>query len=157
MICQPVVSTMAVALLCSQDNPTKPVHAPRLPTQLRKGKPVALVIDDERLIADTICRILNKSGFEAFPAYSGTAALERASQCCPDIVISDVIMPDIDGIATATSLLEKCPSVQIVLLSGLAAGAQMMERAQLEGFRFHMLAKPVHPDDLLATLHGLGF
>jgi hypothetical protein len=66
-------------------------------------------------------------------------------------------MPELDGIATATSLLEKCPSAKILLLSGQAAGAEMMERAQLEGFSFHMLAKPVHPDDLLAMLRRLGF
>ena len=157
MACQPVVSTLAVALLCAQDQPPQPAPVLSFQPEVRTGKPVALVIDDERLIADTICRILNRSGFDALAAYSGKAAIEQAAERCPDIVISDVIMPELDGIATATSLLEKCPSAKILLLSGQAAGAEMMERAQLEGFSFHMLAKPVHPDDLLAMLRRLGF
>jgi CheY-like chemotaxis protein len=68
-----------------------------------KGKKI-LVVDDERIIADTIVAILLRHGFEATAAYSGSEAIERAGQFCPDSVISDVVMPGINGIETAISL-----------------------------------------------------
>jgi CheY-like chemotaxis protein len=116
-----------------------------------------LVIDDERIIADTIAQILDRSGFDALPAYSGKSALEQARAICPDVVITDVVMPGLNGIETAKLLLEHCPATRILLLSGQAASQEMITNARAEGFEFELLAKPLHPDDLLAVLQRLGF
>jgi DNA-binding NtrC family response regulator len=115
------------------------------------------VVDDEHIIADTIAQILKMKGFEAVPLYSGWAALEHASVRCPDVVITDVVMPGLNGIETAKRLLEHCPSTRILLLSGQAATAEMMQQARADGFDFELLAKPLHPDDLLTALRHLGF
>ncbi len=56
-----------------------------------KTKPKVLVVDDERVIADTLSMILNQSGFEARAVYSGEGALELAQSFAPDMLISDVI------------------------------------------------------------------
>jgi CheY-like chemotaxis protein len=116
-----------------------------------------LVVDDERLIADTIAQVLNRSGFEATPIYSGGDALDRARVHCPDIVITDVLMPELNGIELARLCAERCPETQILLLSGQAATAAMIERARAEGLDFKLLAKPLHPEDLLDALRRLGF
>ena len=63
------------------------------------AKPRVLVVDDERVIADTLAIILNQNGFDASAVYTGTAAVDRARDTRPDLIISDVIMPDMNGLS----------------------------------------------------------
>jgi len=120
----------------------------------KKSKPKVLVVDDERVIADTLAIILNQHGFEAAAVYTGTAAVERARNTQPDLIISDVIMPDMNGIEAAINIRQFLPSCKILLFSGQAATADLLESARLKGYEFEILAKPVHPQDLLAKLRG---
>jgi CheY-like chemotaxis protein len=117
-------------------------------------KPKVLVADDERVIADTLAIILNQSGFEATAVYSGEKAVETAKALRPDMLISDVIMTDLNGIDAAIKIREMLPSCKILLFSGQAATADLLDRAQGQGHQFEILAKPVHPQDLLAKLRG---
>jgi CheY-like chemotaxis protein len=117
-------------------------------------KPKVLVADDERVIADTLAMILNQSGFEARAAYSGEKALEIASSFAPDMLISDVIMADLNGIDAAIQLRNLLPKIKILLFSGQAATADLLEKARTQGYEFEILAKPVHPQDLLTKLRG---
>jgi CheY-like chemotaxis protein len=116
------------------------------------SKPKVLVVDDERVIADTLAIILNQHGFEAAAVYTGTAAVERAKVVRPDLVISDVIMPDMNGIEAAIHIRKFLPGCKILLFSGQAATADLLENARAQGHEFEILAKPVHPQDLLAKL-----
>lgn len=117
-------------------------------------KPKVLVADDERVIADTLAIILNQSGFEATAVYSGEKAVETAQTLRPDMLISDVIMTDLNGIDAAIKIREILPKCKILLFSGQAATADLLDRAQGQGHQFEILAKPVHPQDLLAKLRG---
>src|SRR5215469_3169820 len=117
-------------------------------------KPKVLVADDEHVIADTLAMILNQSGFQALAVYSGEKALELAPDFKPDMLISDVIMADLDGIAAAIRIREVLPSIKILLFSGQAATADLLEKAHAQGYDFEILAKPVHPQDLLSKLRG---
>lgn len=117
-------------------------------------KPRVLVVDDERVIADTLAIILNQSGFDASAVYTGTDAVETARADEPDLIISDVIMPDMNGIEAAIRIRQILPGCKILLFSGQAATADLLEKARLEGHEFEILAKPVHPQDLLAKLRG---
>ena len=117
-------------------------------------KPRVLVVDDERVIADTLTIIMNQSGFDASAAYTGTAAVERAREEKPDLIISDVIMPDMNGIEASIRIRQLLPECKILLFSGQAATADLLEKARQEGHEFEILAKPVHPQDLLAKLRG---
>jgi CheY-like chemotaxis protein len=109
-------------------------------------------VDDERVIADTLSIILNKNGFDASAVYSGSAAVARAREIKPELVISDVIMDDMNGIDAAIRIRELLPRCKILLFSGQAATADLLEKARKEGHEFEILAKPVHPQDLLAKL-----
>ena len=115
-------------------------------------KPRVMVADDERVIADTLAMILNQSGFEARAVYSGEGALELAESFQPDMLISDVIMADLNGIDAAIRLRALLPAIKVLLFSGQAATADLLEKARKEGYEFDILAKPVHPQDLLARL-----
>ena len=119
-----------------------------------KAKPRVLVADDERVIADTLAIILNQAGYEASAVYSGTSAVEQAKAVRPDLLISDVIMPDMNGIDAAIKIRAALPSCKILLFSGQAATADLLENARQQGHEFEILAKPVHPQDLLAKLKG---
>jgi CheY-like chemotaxis protein len=119
-----------------------------------KPKRRVLVVDDEQVIADTLSIILNKAGFDASPVYTGTAAVESARTLQPDLIISDVIMPDMNGIEAAIQIRAFLPGCKILLFSGQAATADLLESARAKGHEFEILAKPVHPQDLLAKLAG---
>ena len=115
-------------------------------------KPRVLVVDDEQVIADTLARILELNGYDASAVYTGTAAVEGARSLRPDLIISDVIMPDMNGIEAAISIRRFLPDCKILLFSGQAATADLLENARKQGHEFEILAKPIHPSDLLAKL-----
>jgi len=120
----------------------------------KNAKPKVLVADDERVIADTLAMILNQSGFNARAVYSGENALELASTFEPDMLISDVIMDDLNGIDAAIRIKALLPRIKILLFSGQAATADLLEKARTQGYEFEILAKPVHPQDLLTKLRA---
>lgn len=111
-----------------------------------------LVVDDEILIADTIVQILNRNGFIAEAAYSGEQAIESARRHCPELVLSDVLMPQIDGIESAIAIRQLCPDTRIILFSGQAATVEILDRARARGYDFELLAKPIHPTLLIERL-----
>ncbi len=119
-------------------------------------KPKVLVVDDERVIADTLAIILERAGFDSTPIYTGKDAIEQALARKPDLVISDVIFTneEINGIDVAIRIRKELPACKILLFSGQAATADLLERAREQGHEFEILAKPVHPQDLLAKLRG---
>jgi CheY-like chemotaxis protein len=111
-----------------------------------------LVVDDERLIADTLAAILTEHGFVAFKAYGGEEAVRMAEALRPEIVLSDVLMPKMSGVEMAIHIKQSLPSTRIVLLSGQAATAELMRQAAAEGHNFELLAKPIHPEELVPRL-----
>jgi CheY-like chemotaxis protein len=114
--------------------------------------PRILVVDDEKLIADTIVQILNRNGFIAEAAYSGAEAIEKAERHCPELVLSDVLMPHIDGVEAAIAIRELCPDTRILLFSGQAATVEILARARDRGHIFELLPKPIHPTQLIKHL-----
>jgi CheY-like chemotaxis protein len=119
------------------------------------NKPKVLVADDEKVIADTLAMILNQSGFDAHAVYSGEKALELAPTLQPDMLITDVVMLDLNGIDAASRIRALLPSIKILLFSGQASTADLLEKAHAQGYDFEILAKPVHPQDLLSKLRGI--
>ncbi len=117
-------------------------------------KPRVLVADDEQVIANTLAIILNQAGFEARAVYSGEKAIEALDTFNPNMLISDVIMTGMTGIEAAIKTRQKLPTCKILLFSGQAATADLLERARSQGHEFEILAKPVHPTDLLAKLRA---
>ena len=114
--------------------------------------PRILVVDDEALIADTIVQILNRNGFIAEAAYSGADAINLAKKHCPELVLSDVMMPHVDGVEAAIAIREACPDTRIVLFSGQAATVEILARARQRGHDFELLPKPIHPTQLIKHL-----
>jgi CheY-like chemotaxis protein len=114
-----------------------------------------LVVDDERLIADTLSEILAQHGFAAFKAYSGEEAVQLSRALRPEIVLSDVLMPRMSGIDMAIQIQAALPATRIVLFSGQATTAELLNRAAAEGHTFELLAKPIHPEELLKKIREM--
>ncbi len=94
-----------------------------------------LVVDDEQMTRDLLRLMLKPAGFEVFEAEDGLEALEKLAVLVPDVVLLDVMMPNMDGIATCQEIRRNpnTAALPVVMLSakthgtavneGLAAGA----------------------------------
>jgi DNA-binding NtrC family response regulator len=71
----------------------------------------------------------------------------------PDVLVTDVIMPRMDGVETAKEMMRLVPDCRIILFSGQAASIDLLSKAQAEGYSFEILAKPVNPEILLAAIN----
>ncbi|MGD0938241.1 MAG: response regulator [Terracidiphilus sp.] len=107
------------------------------------------VVDDEFVIASTLGLILTHKGFDAVSFQAPSEALAAARSQAPDLLISDVVMPQFSGIELAIQIQKQCPNCKVLLFSGQAATAGMLEDARAKGYDFEILSKPVHPTDLL--------
>ncbi len=112
-----------------------------------------LIVDDEQMIAATLAQILNASGFEARAVFSGEIALATAAEFRPEILLTDVIMRGVSGIDVGIQISKIHPSCRVILFSGQASTADLLDRATSLGYRFEIIAKPIHPKDLLKVLN----
>lgn len=119
------------------------------------SKKSVFVVDDEPIIVLTVAAILNQSGFRATGLESAEAAIQAAESECPDLLITDVSMPGMNGIELAIRFKTICPSCKVVLFSGHLATAGLLKVASGQGHDFTILAKPVHPKDLLDAIEGI--
>ncbi len=108
-----------------------------------------LVVDDEPILADTLAIIFERAGYSATAAYSCEAALPIIEAQQPMFVVSDVIMPGMNGIALAKVIRTSYPSCGILLFSGNADTHDLLELERLSGHAFEVLAKPVTPPYML--------
>lgn len=135
--------------------PTMTIEAiPRMESNHRadQDSPVILVVDDERVIADTLSMILAQNGFAVITAYNGTSALEIATLVPPQLLISDVMMPGMSGIDLAIAIRDAVPNCEVILFSARAFTADILAPARLAGLDFMALTKPVHPTEMLARV-----
>jgi DNA-binding response OmpR family regulator len=119
------------------------------------SKPTVLVVDDERVIADTLATILKGHGFDATAVYSGSAAIENTRKSNPDILVCDIALGEESGIETAMQIKTVRPDCRIIMISGAQSSAEMLEQASAQGHEFEVLAKPFHPTTLIDRLRGV--
>jgi FixJ family two-component response regulator len=116
---------------------------------------IVYVVDDERVIAETLATILCCSGFAAKGFQDPQDVLEFAGQSAPpDLLIADVMMPGMTGIDLAIRMRETYPECRVLLFSGKADTADLLETARRQGYDFELLSKPVYPADLLARIES---
>lgn len=120
-----------------------------------RSQPRVFVVDDEAVIATTLATILRLHGLEASCYDSPVQALRAALENAPDLLISDVMMPEMSGVELALAIRKSCPDCKVLLFSGQAATANLLEKAGADGHDFELLSKPVHPSDLLAKIRAV--
>jgi CheY-like chemotaxis protein len=114
-----------------------------------------LVVDDERVIASTMATILEMNGYRARYFTTPLEALQEAHRDDPDILISDVMMPNMNGIDLAIRVTNLYPACKVLLLSGQAATADLLSVARELGHDFSLMAKPLQPTDMLSEVGKL--
>ncbi|MEO8737246.1 MAG: response regulator [Edaphobacter sp.] len=109
-----------------------------------------LVVDDDRMVADTLALIFVKSGFQAKIAYSADQALEIARVFIPDLLLCDVTMPGRDGLALVCDITRELPSCRIIVLTGFYSNIKdVHEQSRKLPRPVGILTKPCQPSDLL--------
>jgi len=97
-------------------------HSPEksnvVPFAMPDKKLQVLVVDDEKSIADTLALILRAKGYKAASAYDGAAGLALYRRMVPDLVISDVVMPQMNGVDMAIAIRREFLRSRILLFSG---------------------------------------
>ncbi len=115
-------------------------------------RPLVLVVDDEPAITMTSAAILQMHGYRTAVAADGEMALAMACELHPDLILSDVVMPRMNGVELAIAVGRLLPESKVLLISGNTATADIMEAARATGYEFKLLAKPVPMDELLSAI-----
>ncbi len=106
-----------------------------------------LVVDDVDTIARVYARFLERQGYEVHIAFNGEEALKKWESFQPDIVISDIRMPKMNGFELAHAIREKDPRQKIILMTGYADEAEVLDQQKNHGFPFF-----TKPADLQTTV-----
>jgi CheY-like chemotaxis protein len=136
----------------SVDSRSRATRQPDIVTKTTTTPKRVLVVDNERVVADTLAAILRKAGYETRVCYDETSALSQCDSFRPDVMITDVIMPGINGILMAIQVRQRYPDCRILLFSGHVASVDLLEEARQNGHAFDTLEKTVHPSVVLATI-----
>lgn len=109
-------------------------------------RPRILLVDDEVAFANNLLKLLSKRGYDVVVEYNGADAVSMVGDKEFDVIILDMKMPGMDGIATLKEIKKKAPLVEVVILTGHGSVESGIEGMQLGAFDF--LMKPVRIDDL---------
>jgi CheY-like chemotaxis protein len=110
-----------------------------------------LVIDDEEAMRGLLSRMLRRAGFVPVTAANGREALERFRERHIDAVVTDMVMPEMDGIEVIRALLAERPGLPIVAVSGVHDWADYLALATTLGAKAG-LRKPVRSSELVQAL-----
>ena len=113
---------------------------------------IVLVVDDDRVLADTLADILRKHGYRPVALYSGEEAVELAQRFRPDVVLSDIRMSRLDGIEAGRRIRALHPNCRVILFTAQTVSAAMRQTIDMLGFE--LLQRPLQPDDVLNALRG---
>ena len=121
----------------------------------KDNTPRILLVDDEEDILEFVSYNLQREGFRVFSARNGLEAIEMAGKVKPDLVILDVMMPEMDGIA-ACEEIRKLPSCKNVIIAFLTARGE--DYSQIAGFEAgadDYITKPIRPKVLISRVKAL--
>jgi DNA-binding NtrC family response regulator len=110
----------------------------------------ALVIDDERIVLDSVSRILKEEDFKVDTAQSGLEGLKQAIERPYDIVLTDLRMPDIGGMRVLRDIKRAKPSLPVVMITGYGSVKTAVQAMKLGAAEY--LQKPFSPEELTATV-----
>ncbi len=110
-----------------------------------------LLVEDEDNERFTLTRVLERAGYEVTALPRGNDALDVLAATPCDVLVTDLMMPGIDGLSLARRVHERYPSLPIVLTSAFPMCRAQLDRLDIATARF--LGKPLDLDRLLAVLH----
>jgi twitching motility two-component system response regulator PilH len=142
-----VVNKNFLARAWKQNDQTPSAAGPHVST--------VLVVDDSRTIVHALQMLLVRAGYSTFPAYDGVQAVEMAKRHMPDMILMDIVMPNMNGFE-ATRTLKADPhtrQIPIIIISGTDQASDRMWGARLGARAF--LSKPINKAELLTKIGAL--
>ena len=119
-------------------------------------RPRILVVDDDRLVADTLCLIFQANGFDSEARYSAADAFERAQSFIPALMLCDISMPGESGLQLAGRVHVALPATRVLMLTAYSGNLAHVRAHALEMQQpLTALSKPCRPDDLLRETRAL--
>ena len=109
-----------------------------------------LVVDDEPMVGKRLIQALGKIGCEVEALDDPYAAFRRIDEKEFDVVISDIVMGEIDGLQILDRVLQRFPGAKVIMITGYAMMA--MARSAMEKGAFDFIAKPFRPDEMRAVV-----
>jgi DNA-binding NtrC family response regulator len=112
-----------------------------------------LIVDDDRRMANTLSDILNVKGYSTEVAYSGRGAIKKVESGCFDFILTDVKMPDIDGVKFYKTIKVRKPDIPVVLMTAYSTDSLVKEG--LDAGVVATLTKPLDINAILSFLSML--
>ncbi len=112
-----------------------------------------LIVDDEQDLRELYAFFLRKKGFDVFEAEDGTCVIDMCEKHPVDLVLTDILMPNKDGLETIMDMHKQFPQIKLFAMSGggaLAAGNPLYAATRLGATR--SFCKPFELDDLLEAI-----
>ena len=112
-----------------------------------------LIADDHAIVRKGICALLSvKPGIEVVgEASDGAETVAQAQALCPDVILMDLVMPEMDGIEATRQIVEQQPGVRILVLTSFAADDKVFPAIKAGALGY--LLKDSGPDDLVQAIH----
>jgi DNA-binding NtrC family response regulator len=114
--------------------------------------PRILIVDDEERFRTTLGKRLTERELEVFAVGSGAEALEEVARRLYDVIILDVKMPGLDGIATLTEIKKSRPGIEVILLTGHASVDSAVDGMRLGAYDY--VLKPCEIEKLMEKITG---
>jgi len=105
-----------------------------------------LLVDDEEIVVKSYLRILGSGDYQVEAAYGGREALRKMEENFYDLVILDIMMPDMGGLEVLRRIKEMHPASAVIMVTGLPKNATVVEAMKLGVCDY--ISKPFEPDEL---------
>ena len=115
-----------------------------------------LIIEDDDLVQNMISSVLRKNGYQVSSASNGVEGVEKVRSGNPDLAITDILMPDKEGIQTIVEIKQMRPDIKIIAMSsgGQAKNMSFLNMAKKVGAEY-VLQKPFKPSELINIINKL--
>ena len=121
-------------------------EASDMKTEAHLHKCKVLIVDDDAVGLKNMARIMKRKGHETTLASGGREALAKIRRDCFDLILTDLVMDEVDGIEVLSEAKRNSPDTEVIILTGYAAVSSAIE-AMKKG-AYHYLQKPLHLDEL---------
>lgn len=118
-------------------------------------QPCVFVVDDEEEIAKMFAVVLQMNLFNAIPYSDPLLALRDAKGKAPDYLLTDVIMPGMNGVELAIEVKAAAPQCKMLIFSGQGDSQKLIENAKERGHDLTLVLKPIHPTKIVELIRGL--
>jgi DNA-binding NtrC family response regulator len=118
-------------------------------------QPCVFVVDDEEEIAKMFAVVLQMNLFNAIAYSDPLLALQAAEQKPPNYLLTDVVMPGMNGIELAIQVKAVAPQCKMLIFSGQEDSEKLIEKARERGYDLTLVLKPIHPTKMVELIRGL--